>query len=152
MKEQLETFITTLNKSTLVRHAELIIGQKVSISEPFSAGQYWVRFELIAADGSLIIARVRLPRHPNNTDTVDEQSELYSITCEAVTMMFLHGKATSVPFPRLYTYAGPGSQWAADAGAIYMLIEGFYGNILQDVQFDICQLPVRGFIRPFKLC
>ena len=152
MKERLETFMSTLNKSTLVRHAELVMGQKVSISEPFSAGQYWACFELIAADGSLIIARVRLPRHPNNTDAVNEQSELYSITCEVATMMFLRGKVTTVPFPRLYTYAGPESQWAADAGAIYMLIEGFYGNTLQDVQFDICQLPVRGSFRPFKLC
>lgn len=116
--------MTTLNKSTLVRHAELAMGQKVSISEPFSAGQYWACFELIAADGSLIIARVQLLRHLNNTDAVNEQSELYSITCEVATMMFLHGKVATIPFPRLYAYASPGSHWAADAGAIYMLIEG----------------------------
>ena len=143
MKERLETFMSTLNKSILVQHAEHVIGQKFSISEPFSAGQYWVCFELISADGSLVIARVRLPRHPDSTDAVTEQSEIYSITCEVATMTFLREKVTTVPFPCLYVYAGPGSQWAVDAGAAYMLIEGFYGNTIQDIQFDICQLPVR---------
>lgn len=142
----------TLEKSALVRHAELVMGQKYLISKPFSAGQYWACFELIAADGSLIIARVRLPKHPNSTNTVNDQSELYSITCEVATMMFLHGKVTTVPFPRLYAYAGPGSQWAADAGAIYMLIEGCYGNTLQEVRFNTCQLPVWRSFRPSKSC
>lgn len=152
MKERLESFMSTLNKSTLVQHAEQVMGQKFSISEPFSAGQYWACFELIAANGSLIIARVRLPRHPDSTDAVSEQSELYSITCEVATMAFLQEKVTTVPFPCLYAYAGPGSQWAVDAGATYMLIEGFYGNTLQDIQFDICQLPVRFSLNSLKTC
>lgn len=152
MKERLERFMSKLNKSTLVQHAEHVMGKNFSISEPFSAGQYWACFELIAADDSLIIARVRLPRHPNSTNAVDEQSESYSITCEVATMNFLCENLTTVPFPRLYAYAGPGSQWAADAGATYMLIEGFYGNTLQDVQFDICQLPVGGSFCSLRLC
>lgn len=67
-------------------------------------------------------------------------------------MMFLREKISTVPLPRLYTYAGPGSQWAVDAGAVYMLIEGFYGNTLQDIQFDICELPVKSYLDPFKSC
>jgi hypothetical protein len=144
--------MSTLNKSVLVRHAELVMGQPVSISEPFSAGQNWARFELIAADSSLVIARVRLSKQLNSTDSVNEQSELHSITCEVATMMFLREKITTVPLPRLYIYASPGSQWAVDAGAVYKLIEGFYGNTLQDVQFDICELPVRRSLDPFKSC
>lgn len=31
--------MSPLNNSVLVRHAELVMGQPVSISEPFSAGQ-----------------------------------------------------------------------------------------------------------------
>lgn len=142
MKERLDAFMSTLNKSALVQHAEHVIGQKFSISEPFSAGQYWACFELVGADGTLVIARVRLPRHPaNSSDSVNEQSELYSITCEVATMTFLRENVSTVPFPCLYAYAGPGSQWATSAGAIYMLIEGFYGNTLQDVQWDIYELP-----------
>lgn len=152
MKERLEMFMSTLNKSTLVQHAEHVMGQKYSISEPFSAGEYWACFELIAEDGNLVIARVRLPRHPDSADAVNEQSELYSITCEIATMNFLREKVTTVPFPSLYAYAGPGSQWATDAGAIYMLIEGFYGNTLLDIQFDICSLPVRFIFRISKSC
>jgi hypothetical protein len=64
--------------------------------------------------GSLIIARVRLPKHPNNTDAVNEQSELYLIMCEVATMMILCKKITDIPFPRLHTYTSLGSQWAAD--------------------------------------
>jgi hypothetical protein len=143
MKERLEGFMSIINKPSLMEHAKLILGQSVSISEAFSAGQFWCCFELLADDGRLVIARVRLPRHPDSTDTIDESSELYSMECEVATMKFLQGDIISVPFPRLYAYEGPGSQKAADVGAAYMLIEGFYGNTLQDVQFNICELPVR---------
>jgi hypothetical protein len=30
-----------------------------------------------------------------------------------------------------------------DVGATYMFIEGFYGNSMQDVKYNICELPVR---------
>jgi hypothetical protein len=143
MKERLERFISITNKSSLVEHTQLILGQPVSISEAFSAGQFWCCFELVAADGRLIIARVRLPRHPDSTDGVNEHSEMYSIQCEVATMKFLHENFKSVPFPRLYAYEDTRSQRAANVGAAYMLIEGFYGNTMQDKQFDICELPVR---------
>jgi len=143
MKERLERFISIINKSSLIEHTQFIAGQSVSISEAFSAGQSWCCFELLAADGRLIIARVRLPRHPDSTDGANEHSELYSIECEVATMKFFHENVTGVPFPRLYAYEAPGSQRAAIVGAAYMLIEGFYGNTLQDVQFNICELPVR---------
>jgi hypothetical protein len=143
MKERLERCMSIINKSSLVEHTQLIIGQPVSISEAFSAGQFWCCFELLAVDGRLIIARVRLPRHPDSTDSAIEHSELYSIECEVAQMKFLHENVTGVPFPKLYAYEGPGSRRAANVGAAYMLIEGFYGNTMQDVQFDICELPVR---------
>ncbi|OBT89241.1 hypothetical protein VE02_04262 [Pseudogymnoascus sp. 03VT05] len=56
-------------------------------------------------------------------------------------MEFLHEYAIGVLLPRLHAFEGPDSQKAADVGAIYMLIDGFYGNSLQDVQFNICELP-----------
>lgn len=65
MKERLEMLLANLDKPALIRHAELIKGQKLTMSDPFSAGQYWVCFEMVADDGSLVIARVRLPRHPD---------------------------------------------------------------------------------------
>jgi hypothetical protein len=79
MKERLERFMSIINKSSLVEHTQLIIGQTVSISEAFSAGQFWCCFELLAADGQLIVARVRLPKHPDSTDGANEHSEMYSI-------------------------------------------------------------------------
>ena len=143
MKERLERFMSIINKPALVEHAQIIMGQPASISEAFSAGQFWCCFELIGADGRLIIARVRLPSHPDSIDSTNAHSELYSIECEVATMNFLHRSVTGVPFPKLCTHERPGSQRAAKVGAVYMLIEGFYGNTMQDVQFDICELPVR---------
>jgi hypothetical protein len=40
MKERLESFMSIINKSSLMQHTQLIIGQPVSISEAFSAGQF----------------------------------------------------------------------------------------------------------------
>jgi hypothetical protein len=77
MKERLQTLLARLDKSVLLRHAESIMGQKLIMSEPFSAGQYWICFELVAEDGSLVIARVRLPRHPDVLSAVTEEDELY---------------------------------------------------------------------------
>lgn len=143
MKQRLEGLLAKLDKSVLLRHAELIKGQKISMSEPFSAGQYWICFEMVAEDDSLIIARVRLPRHPDTPPTVNEKDEQYSMSCEVSTMRFVRQKLSTVAVPRVYAYEGPGSELAADAGAIYMLIEGFYGNTLQDVAPDLCSLSVR---------
>jgi len=143
MKERLETALAGLNKDVLLSHAELIKGQKLSISENFSAGQFWVCLEMVAEDGSLVIARVRLPRHPNTLPTVSEEDEFYAISCEVSTMHFVGRKnLPSVVVPKVYAYEGPGSRRAAAVGAIYMLLEGFYGNTLQDVAFDLCNLPV----------
>ncbi|KFY00234.1 hypothetical protein O988_03428 [Pseudogymnoascus sp. VKM F-3808] len=134
--------MATINKPALLKHSQALIGHPVTISEAFSAGQYWCCFELVIADGRLMITRVRLPRHPDSTDSAHDDSEQYSIQCEVATMEFLHENVTGVPFPKLYVYEGPGSQRAADVGATYMLIEGFYGNSMQDVQFNICELPI----------
>ncbi|OBT42934.1 hypothetical protein VE00_07302 [Pseudogymnoascus sp. WSF 3629] len=141
MKDRLESFMDAINKPALLQHAQSILGQRLTMSEAFSAGQFWCCFELVAADGRLIIARVRLPTHPDSANKANDDSELYSIRCEVATMEFLHENATGVPLPRLYAFDGPESRRAADVGAIYMLIEGFYGNSLQDVKFNICELP-----------
>lgn len=151
MKERLESLLANLDKSALIRHAELIKGQKLTMSDPFSAGQYWICFEMVADDGSLVIARVRLPRHPDTPATVSEEDELYSIACEVATMNFVRQKLPGVTVPHVYAYEGPGSQVAAEVGAVYMLIEGFYGNTLQDVQFDMCELSVSGSLLPSLL-
>lgn len=63
-------------------------------------------------------------------------------------MEFLRENVTGVPFSRLYAYEDAESQGATDVGAAYMLIEGFYGNSMQDVQFNICELPVQTLINP----
>ncbi|GAB0139139.1 hypothetical protein EsDP_00007353 [Epichloe bromicola] len=142
MKERLQESIAKLNKNALLRHAELIKGQKLSMSGPFSAGQFWVCFEMVAEDDSLMIARVRLLRHPDSLSTISEEDELYAIACEVSTMRFVGRNLSTVVVPEVYAYEGPGSQLATDAGAIYMLLEGFYGNTLQDVAPDLCSLPI----------
>jgi hypothetical protein len=143
MKERLEAAINSINKAALIQHAEKIKGQKVRMSQPFSAGQYWICFELIAEDESLIIARLRLPRHPDAPPMVDEDDEAYAIKCEVATMDFIRQRLPGVPIPELHAYEGPRSQRAIDAGAVYMPLEGFLGNTLQDIESDICNLSVR---------
>ncbi len=145
MKERLEVALKQIDKLALVRHTERVKGQKVAMSQPFSAGQYWICFEMVVKDGSLVIARVRLPRHPDTPVTVSKEDEAYAIACEVAAMEFVRQRLPAVSLPRVYAYEGVGSQLAADAGAVYMLLEGFYGNTLQDVQFDICNLPVSNF-------
>lgn len=148
MKERLQAALDNIDKPTLLRHAEDIEGQKVIMSEPFSAGQYWICFEMIAEDGSLVIARVRLPRHPDLPATVREEDEAYGIACEVATMESVRQGLSAIPVPCLYAYEGPGTRLAADVGATYMLLGGFYGNTLQDVEFDICKLPVSLMLFP----
>lgn len=142
MKERLQGLLERIDKSVLVRHAEKIKGQTVTMSQPFSAGQYWICFEMIAEDNSLVIARVRLPRHPDTPSTVSEEDEQYSIACELATMAFVRQSLSAITIPQIFAYEGPGSQLAADAGAVYMLLEGFYGNTLRDVESDMCNLSV----------
>jgi hypothetical protein len=55
MKQRLQRALDSIDKTALLRHAERIKGQKVIMSEPFSAGQYWICFEMIADDDSLVI-------------------------------------------------------------------------------------------------
>ncbi|KAL9087049.1 MAG: hypothetical protein Q9165_006877 [Trypethelium subeluteriae] len=140
MRKRLEVFMESINRKAFLEHAEKLFEKQFTVSEPFSAGQYWACFELVAGDGSLIIARARLPRHPDTPSTVAVEDESYAMQCEVATMEFLGKNTTSIPFPHIYAYATPNSTSAIRAGATYMLIEGFYGNTLQDVQFDICQL------------
>ncbi|QYS98531.1 hypothetical protein H0G86_005710 [Trichoderma simmonsii] len=142
MKERLQTAVTAIDKTALIHHAHNIKGQELTMSEPFSAGQYWICFEIVAEDKSIVIARVRLPRHPDIPATVSEEDVAYSIGCEIAAMEFVRLRLNAVSLPRVYACEGMGSQRAAIVGAPYMLIEGFYGNTLQDVEFDICDLPI----------
>jgi hypothetical protein len=143
MKQRLELFMPTIGKTALLEHVQQVSGKTAKMSDPFSAGQHWCCFEFILDDHSLIIARVRLPRHPDSNENTTEDSELYAMQCEVATMEFLQDRVMTVPIPKLYAFAPPGSRQADLVGACYMLIEGFYGNTLQDVAFDICDLPVR---------
>ena len=79
MTKRLEDVLAKLDKGVLLHRAELIKGQKLRVGEPFSAGQYWVCLEMVAADDSPIILRVRLPLHPDALPTVNEGDEQYSI-------------------------------------------------------------------------
>jgi len=137
--------MASINKTALTEHVSVVLGLPASMSEPFSAGQYWCCFELVTLDDRFLIARVRLPKHPesNATDTDEE----YLIQCEVATMEFLRANVGIVLLPKLYVYEAPGSARAINAGAIYMLIEGFYGNSLQDIDHSIYNLPV-GFNPP----
>ncbi|KAJ5711088.1 hypothetical protein N7488_005244 [Penicillium malachiteum] len=119
MKERLETALATIDKDKILHHAQQVKGQTLTMSDNFSAGQFWIFFEMVAEDDSLVIARVRLPRHP---DTLPTNLPYLNIT-------------------EVYAYEGPNSERAIAAGAIYILLEGFYGNTLLDVEFDICSLP-----------
>lgn len=142
MKERLERSIRAINKSALLEHAKELKSQEMTMSSPFSAGQYWICFEMVAKDGSLVIARVRLPRHPDMPDTVNEDDEAYSIACEVTTMSFVKEALPDIKIPHLYAYEDKESPRAKDASAPYMLIEGFRGNSLMDTEFDMTVLPV----------
>jgi len=64
---------------------------------------------MIAEDGSLVIARVRLPLHPDTLPTISEEDEQYSIACEVATMAFVKENVPFITLPQIYTYEGPGS-------------------------------------------
>ncbi|KJR90002.1 uncharacterized protein SPSK_06279 [Sporothrix schenckii 1099-18] len=141
MKERLEGIIAKLDAAVLVDHAQQILEQTVTLSKPFSAGQYWICFELVAEDKRLVIARVRLPRHPDTPLALSDEDEQYAIGCEVATMSHVRKHLPDVKIPTVYAYEPAGSHSASALGAPYMLIEGFYGNTLQDVEFDMCNLP-----------
>ncbi|KAF0643397.1 hypothetical protein FPSE5266_03731 [Fusarium pseudograminearum] len=134
MRDRLEERVSTLNMEYLKQHAETITGHTVTLSPKFSAGQYWVCFELLVADRGLIIARVRLPQHPT-TPTLTEEDESYAAKCEIATMRFVKQRLPGLIVPDVYTYQGPGSPGALQVGAPYMLIEGFYGTSLEHVVY-----------------
>jgi hypothetical protein len=144
MKQRLQTFMSSINKAAITEHASAVLDAPTSMSKPFSAGQHWCCFELVAADDEsrFLIARVRLPKHPESSISAPDEADEYLIQCEVATMKLLHAKVTAVPIPRLYAYEAPGSARAIAAGAAYMLIEGFHGNSLQDVNLNIYNLPV----------
>ncbi|CAK7264309.1 hypothetical protein SEPCBS119000_000922 [Sporothrix epigloea] len=56
-------------------------------------------------------------------------------------MNYVRQALPKVKISRVYAYEPAGSERAAAAGAPYMLLEGFYGNTLLDVEFDMCFLP-----------
>ena len=144
MNERLQDFMVSMNKSALIKHAEITTGRTLSLSKPFSAGFNWCCFELIANDGTFFIARVKLPRHPDDDDTVDEDSVSYMRKCEIATMNFLQERVEAVSVPQIYGWAMPGSQNAQEVGAACMLIEGFQGNVLFDGHSKVYDLPVGG--------
>lgn len=92
MKERLKTALARINKDALLPHAQIIKGQKLSMSSSFSAGHYWICFEMVAEDGDQVIARVPLPRHPSTLPTVHEEDEVYAIACEVAMMHFVRQK------------------------------------------------------------
>jgi hypothetical protein len=140
MRQRLEGFMASIDKAALTEHASVLLGSPASMSEPFSAGQYWCCFELVAPDDRFLVVRVRLPNHPESSAT--DADEGYLMQCEVATMKFLRANARTVPIPELYAYEAPGSTWAINAGAAYMLIQGFYGNSLQDIGQSIYNLPI----------
>ncbi|KAH6624982.1 hypothetical protein B0J18DRAFT_479693 [Chaetomium sp. MPI-SDFR-AT-0129] len=140
LRQRLEGFMASINKTALTEHASVVLGSPASMSKTFSAGQYWCCFELVAPDDRFLVARVRLPKHPESNAT--DADEEYLIQCEVATMKFLRANSRTVPLPTLYAYEAPGSVRAINAGATYMLIEGFYGNSLQDIDHSIYNLPV----------
>ncbi|KAL2891241.1 Phosphotransferase enzyme family protein [Ceratocystis lukuohia] len=142
LHERLHYILGVIDKPALIRHAESIKGQKFTMSEPFSAGQNWICFEMVGQDdGSLIIARVRLPRHPDYPFPISDAEKQYALECEVSTMRYVRCRLPDIPVPEVYAYEGPASPLAASVGAVYMLIQGFYGNTLFDMYPDIRDLP-----------
>lgn len=123
MKQRLEHAWAQINKSVIVKQAELVVNRTFRMSDPFSAGQYWICFELVAEDESLVIARVRLPRHPELLNTMTQDDEEYMMQFEVATMQYINHKLPNLAIPTLYAVAQPGSQLAMDAGAPYMLTQ-----------------------------
>lgn len=133
---RLKAFLAAINKPAIVSHASTLIGKTLTLSTPFSAGQYWCCFELVAPDGTLVIARVRLPPLDPHA-TLDHD---YRAACEVATMAYVRD-TTDIPVPRVHAYEPPESPRAHAAGAAYMLLEGLRGNSLMDLETDLADLP-----------
>lgn len=101
MKERLESALQSVDKAALIAHGESITGQRLSMSEPFSAGQYWICFEMVAEDESSMIARVRLPRHPETPARIRDEDVAYATSCEVATMQYVRSKLASIAIPRV---------------------------------------------------
>ncbi|KAK0714722.1 hypothetical protein B0H67DRAFT_490749 [Lasiosphaeris hirsuta] len=136
----LRGFIESVNKPALIEHALDILGVTMTISEPFSIGQSWCCLELVAPDReSFIIARLQVSQDPEGTSDL---SNSYAIECEVATMAYVRDNVEGVTVPKVYAYEGPGSAGAAKVGAVYMLIEGFFGNTAADVELQLYNLPI----------
>ncbi|KAK3352528.1 hypothetical protein B0T25DRAFT_542180 [Lasiosphaeria hispida] len=124
-----------------IEHALDILGVSVTISEPFSIGQSWCCFELVAPDREgFIIARLQIPQDPESATSGGADN--YAIECEVATMAFVRDNVKGVTVPQVYAYEGPGTSRAAKVGAVYMLIEGFFGNTAADVELQLYNLPI----------
>jgi hypothetical protein len=76
MKERLEGFLLEINRDAFVEHVLAITRKASIVCKPFSAGQYWCCLELIAEDGTLFIARLRLPDHPEASLNIDASQRI----------------------------------------------------------------------------
>lgn len=141
---RLKQFLKTINKQAITAHASALIPDKnLTMSEPFSAGQNWCCFEMVADDDdeTLVIARVQLPPlHPETQTQTQALDRDYRTMCEVATISYLND-TTDLPIPRVYAYEPSGSIRAKQVGAPYMLLEGLYGNSLVDVDIDLSDLP-----------
>ncbi|KAB8346368.1 hypothetical protein FH972_023410 [Carpinus fangiana] len=137
-KERLELFLSTVNREAFVEHVFRLTGKQCSVSEPFSAGQYWCCFELVADDGDLYIARARLPPHPSQKVPADVAR--HRAENEIATMRLVRQR-TSIPIPEVYAYEREGTMLAEAAGASYMLLQGFYGNSILEKTYDLSSIP-----------
>lgn len=145
MRSRLERFMASSNKNALKSHIEKLLRSPVNLSDRFSAGKYWCCFEFSAPDDRrLVIARVRLPKHPEHQGKDDhaEEAETYVVQCEVATMAFLRDKVKTFPFPKCYAVEKPGSEQARRVGASYMLIKGFFGNTVEHTGGEVWDLPV----------
>ena len=149
---RLRSFMGKLDKSVLLRHAAALTGKKVTMSEPFSAGHFWLCLEMVTEDSDIIVARIRLPRHPRLPREITEEDELYAVRCEIATMKFVRETVEGINVPHIYAFEGPRSTRAFHAGGIYMLMQGFYGNTLRTAVPDITLLPVVFAFKPSYQC
>lgn len=106
MNTRLESFFASIQKPAIIEHVLVLTGKSVKINDPFSAGQYWCCLELVAEDGTLFIARMRLPPHPGATGCLDTSLR---INRELVTMNYVRLK-TTIPVPKIFAYEGEGSR------------------------------------------
>lgn len=71
------------------------------LSKPFSADQYWICLEMVAENESLVIARVRQPRHPDTPATLSEEDDQNAMRCGVATMAYVRQNLSTVKIPRV---------------------------------------------------